>query len=60
MRLEVSLPARLIEDAQSLTRTANGITLAGFKFMTIKAESDEVAGRKGVRTVLRLTAIDKS
>jgi hypothetical protein len=27
---------------------ANGITLAGFKFMCIKAESDEVIGRKGV------------
>jgi len=27
---------------------ANGVTLAGFKFMTIKAEPDEVVGRKGV------------
>ncbi|RSH84044.1 profilin, required for normal timing of actin polymerization in response to thermal stress [Saitozyma podzolica] len=29
----------------------NGITLAGFKFMTIKAEPDEVIGRKGERGV---------
>ncbi len=27
---------------------ANGITLNGFKFMTIQANSDEVIGRKGV------------
>ncbi|ORY23269.1 profilin [Naematelia encephala] len=30
---------------------ANGITLAGFKFMTIKAEPDEAIGRKGERGV---------
>jgi hypothetical protein len=27
---------------------ANGITLSGFKFMCIKAENDEIVGRKGV------------
>ncbi|GFZ44483.1 hypothetical protein JCM24511_02205 [Saitozyma sp. JCM 24511] len=32
-------------------RSGNGITLAGFKFMTIKAEPDEVIGRKGERGV---------
>lgn len=33
-------------------KIANGITLNGFKFMTIKAESDEVVGRKGVSRLL--------
>lgn len=28
---------------------ANGITLGGFKFMTIRADDEEVQGRKGVR-----------
>lgn len=35
---------------------ANGVTLAGFKFMTIKAEPDEVVGRKGVSG--RVRALD--
>lgn len=30
---------------------ANGITLAGFKFMTVRAEPEEVIGRKGERGV---------
>ncbi|CAK9787021.1 putative actin monomer binding protein [Cutaneotrichosporon oleaginosum] len=30
---------------------ANGITLGGFKFMTIQANTDEVIGRKGERGV---------
>ncbi|WRT63157.1 uncharacterized protein IL334_000060 [Kwoniella shivajii] len=30
---------------------ANGITLNGFKFMTIRADDEEVAGRKGERGV---------
>jgi profilin len=28
---------------------ANGITLHGFKFMAVRADSDEVIGRKGER-----------
>ena len=38
-----------------MTRPANGITLSGFKFMTIKAEPDEAIGRKGVRRPLMAT-----
>ncbi|OCF72371.1 profilin [Kwoniella mangroviensis CBS 8886] len=30
---------------------ANGITLNGFKFMTLRADADEVIGRKGERGV---------
>ena len=30
---------------------ANGITLAGFKFMTVRAEPEEVIGRKGVSSL---------
>lgn len=45
--------ASLLVDERKLVRyfadrLANGITLGGFKFMAIKAESDEVIGRKGV------------
>ena len=31
---------------------AGGITLSGFKFMTIKADDEEVVGRKGVSCLI--------
>lgn len=43
-------PRALALRARPLT-PGNGITLAGFKFMTIQANPDEVIGRKGERGV---------